>query len=122
MNSPTQKSGQDAEVRAEAFLISKGLQPVARNVFFKTGELDLVMRDGDTLVFVEVRRRKSNRFGSPAESITQSKQNKLILTALLYCQKYKVRSPWRIDVVTVLATSSLPPELNWLPSAITADG
>lgn len=121
MTSPTQKSGFRAEEAAEIYLESKGLQAVARNVHFKTGELDLIMQDKQTLVFVEVRYRKSKEFGSPAETVTASKQRKLIRSALLYCQKYNIRSPWRIDVVAICDRPDYPEkEIHWIPSAITA--
>ena len=112
--------GQNAEQQAERYLISKGLSPVARNVHFKTGELDLVMRDGEQLVFVEVRYRKNSAYGSAMESITTSKQQKLIRTALLYCQKNRISGPWRIDVIAITAAAAGRKEvLDWIPSAIT---
>lgn len=121
MTSPTQKVGYKAEEAAEAYLESQGLKAVERNVHFKTGELDLVMKDKDTLVFVEVRYRKNKRFGSPAETVTRSKQEKLVRTALLYCQKHNITSPWRIDVVAINdIKSSHEKEISWIPSAVTA--
>lgn len=121
MTSPTQKTGYKAEEAAESYLKSQGLEPMDRNVFFKTGELDLVMKDRETLVFVEVRYRKNKQFGSPAETVTRSKQEKLIRTALLYCQKNNVTSPWRIDVVAINdIINSHEKEISWIPSAVTA--
>lgn len=64
------------EQKARAFLETQGLTFVAANQNFKCGELDLIMQDGQTLVFVEVRQRKSNRFGSAVESIDYRKQQK----------------------------------------------
>ena len=66
-------SGAQAEALAAAFLASKGLAIVARNVRSRFGEIDLVARDGDTLVFVEVRLRRSARFGGASGSITGAK-------------------------------------------------
>ncbi|WP_417596683.1 YraN family protein [Oceanospirillum sp.] len=120
MSSPTQKTGHSAEEIAECYLEQQGLTPIERNVYFKTGEIDLVMHDNDTLVFVEVRFRKSSDFGSPAETVTRSKQDKLIRTALLYCQKNKISTPWRIDVVAMTHNPKTAFEINWIPSAITA--
>ncbi|OOV88435.1 YraN family protein [Oceanospirillum linum] len=120
MNSPTQKIGQTTEEIAEHYLMQQGLVPLERNVHFKTGEIDLVMLDKDTLVFVEVRFRKSSNFGSAAETVTRSKQDKLIRTALLYCQKNKIGTPWRIDVVAMTHNPKTALEINWIPSAITA--
>ncbi|WP_086481157.1 YraN family protein [Oceanospirillum sanctuarii] len=121
MTSPTQKAGYKAEDEAESYLISHGLTALERNVHFKTGELDLIMQDRDTLVFVEVRYRKNKRFGSPAETVTRSKQEKLIRSALLYCQKNNITSPWRIDVVAINDNpNSVAREISWIPSAVTA--
>jgi putative endonuclease len=76
--------GQRVEESGEYYLQQQGLQPIERNFNSRGGEIDLVMRDGAALVFVEVRFRKSDRFGTPAESITASKQRKLLQTARLY--------------------------------------
>lgn len=76
--------GQAVEQAAEYYLQQQGLQSLERNFNSRGGEIDLVMQDGDTLVFVEVRFRKSDRFGTPVESVTASKQRKLLQTAQLY--------------------------------------
>lgn len=64
------------EQKARAFLETQGLKFIAANQSFKCGELDLIMQEGQTVVFVEVRQRKSNRFGSAVESIDYRKQQK----------------------------------------------
>ncbi|KAA0216366.1 MAG: YraN family protein [Lautropia sp.] len=86
--SPTQASGDAAEARALAFLCGRGLRLVARNVASRLGEIDLVMRDGDTLVFVEVRSRASRSFGGAAASVGPAKQRRLRREA----QRYLVAS------------------------------
>ncbi|HGO5853527.1 TPA: YraN family protein [Mannheimia haemolytica] len=70
------QQGSFYEQKARVFLESQGLRFVAANQAFKGGELDLIMQDGQTVVFVEVRQRKSNRFGSAVESIDYRKQQK----------------------------------------------
>ena len=121
MKKTTQETGQNAELLAQYFLQEQGLIYIRRNVHFKTGEIDLVMQDKHCLVFIEVRYRQNKYYGSAAESITISKQKKLIRSALLYCQKYKVQSPWRIDVVAITPASlDQPLDINWIPSAITS--
>ena len=72
------------EQKARAYLETQGLKFIAANQTFKCGELDLVMADGDTIVFVEVRQRKSNRFGSAVESIDYRKQQKWINAANIW--------------------------------------
>ncbi|CAM5350492.1 YraN family protein [Rhodanobacter lindaniclasticus] len=95
-------AGNDFEQRACAELERAGLKPLARNYTTRHGELDLVMRDGDTVVFVEVRYRKSASHGDAAASVTTSKQAKLILAAQhwLAAHPQHARRPCRFDVVS----------------------
>lgn len=72
------------EQKARSFLEEQGLAFVAQNQFFRCGELDLIMREGKTFVFVEVRQRKSNYFGSAVESIDLKKQAKWLKSANLW--------------------------------------
>lgn len=78
------KQGEAFEQRAKVFLQAQGLKFIAQNQTFKVGELDLVMQDGSTTVFVEVRQRKSAYFGSAVESIDYRKQQKLLKAANLW--------------------------------------
>ncbi|MEG9481426.1 YraN family protein [Mannheimia sp. HC-2023] len=70
------EQGSFYEQKARVFLEQQGLRFVAANQYFKGGELDLIMQDGQTIVFVEVRQRKSDRYGSAVESIDYRKQQK----------------------------------------------
>ncbi len=83
-NTPPSLSGTDAEALALRFLEEQSLQLLRKNFSCKLGEVDLIMQDGISIVFVEVRFRKSNRFGSALESVTASKQRKLSVTAQYY--------------------------------------
>lgn len=78
------KQGEAYEQNAKQFLQQQGLHFVAQNQAFKVGELDLIMQEGNTIVFVEVRQRKSNRFGSAVESIDYRKQQKWLKAANLW--------------------------------------
>ncbi len=80
------KEGSAAEDAAADFLQQKGLKLIARNFRCPHGEIDLIMQDGKTLVFIEVRLRSSNSFGGAAMSITPSKQQKLKRSAERYMQ------------------------------------
>lgn len=84
MVAPLQRQGFDAEARALAWLVERGLVPVDRNVRFRGGEIDLVMRDGETLVFVEVRSRARTDFGGAAASVGPAKQRRLRREAQRY--------------------------------------
>ena len=105
--------GQSAETRAAAFLQSHGLKLVARNWRCRFGEIDLVMQDGVTLVFVEVRLRSRSDFGSAAASVTPAKQKKLLAAARQYLAALKALPPCRFDVVAL--SGSAAPE--WIRNA-----
>ena len=104
------------EQKARVYLETQGLKFIAANQTFKCGELDLVMTDGDTIVFVEVRQRKSNRFGSAVESIDYRKQQKWINAANIWLFTKRNQSldtaKCRFDVVAFEGDN--PP--LWLPN------
>ncbi len=83
--------------------MAKNLKLLEQNVNFRVGEIDLIMQDQQTLVFVEVRRRKHHKYGGALASITASKQKKLTRAALLYLQQKKLmdKVPCRFDLVAV---------------------
>jgi putative endonuclease len=105
--------GQSAEARAEAFLKTHGLTLVARNWRCRFGEIDLVMQDGPTLVFVEVRLRRRSDFGGAAASVTPAKQKKLLAAARQYLTTLKTFPPCRFDVVALSGNG--PPD--WIRNA-----
>jgi putative endonuclease len=96
--------GRAAEEAAAQFLRDQGLREVERNFRCHGGEIDLIMRHDEWLVFVEVRYRSSGRFGSAAESIATGKQRRLLHAARSYLMhKYHMSvPPVRIDVVAVM--------------------
>ena len=95
--------GKSAEDQACHFLIGRGLKLVTRNYRCRHGEIDLIMRDGRDLVFVEVRYRGSRRFAGSAETIDYHKQSKLAATAMHYLQSHPdaAARPSRFDVVAI---------------------
>ncbi len=111
-------SGKAAEDQALAFLQKKGLTLHQRNYACKSGELDLVMQEKDTLVFVEVRYRKSDDFGSAAESVNRQKIMRLNRTAEHFLQTFKLtdKQPCRFDIITVQPDSDHTQKnsVNWL--------
>lgn len=116
MPSPTGQRGSAVEDAALLHLRQAGLQPLARNVRYRGGELDLVMRDGTTTVFVEVRYRNHPGFGGGAASVDLRKRRKLVLAARLFLHRHAdlALQPCRFDVVEA---SGEPPRLNWLRDA-----
>jgi putative endonuclease len=108
-----QEIGQAGEDRALAFLQQQGLQLVERNFLCKVGELDLVMRDGAHLVFVEVRERSNPLFGGAAASISPAKRRRIVRAAKFYLLRFVKMPPCRIDVVAIDGE-----RINWLRNAI----
>ncbi len=93
--------GHQAEQIACDYLRQHGLQFITKNYHCRRGEIDLIMSDAGTLVFVEVRARRSDRFGSALESITADKQSRIIATAQQYLQQNRSQQNCRFDVVAV---------------------
>ena len=116
---PKKQSGNRAEALARAYLEKQGLSFCSANFLCKTGEIDLIMQDRDMLVFVEVRFRSATAHGSPAETITASKQRKLIRTASYFLQqRYGDRWPaCRFDVIGICGDLESGPNIHWIPSA-----
>jgi putative endonuclease len=114
---PLQARGFDAEARALELLRRHGLRPVDRNVRFKAGEIDLIMRDGVEWVFIEVRSRGQARFGGAAASVGWRKQQRVARAAQLYLLRRFGQSAWpacRFDVVAFEAD-----EPCWIRAAFT---
>jgi len=105
--------GQSAEKRAERLLAAHGLTCVARNWHCRFGEIDLIMQDGETRVFVEVRARSRADFGGAVASVTPAKQKKLIAAARLYLSTLNTLPPCRFDVVALSGDAT--PE--WIKNA-----
>jgi putative endonuclease len=98
--------GATGETAAAQFLAAKGYEIIDRNVRFRVGELDLIARDGETLVFVEVKTRLSHRVGTGEEAITPAKQRQLVRLAELYLAAMGGPQPLcRFDVVIVTAAA-----------------
>ena len=112
----SQSIGFDAEEKARHYLTEQGLTWVKSNYSCRMGEIDLIMRDHDYLVFIEVRARSRNTFGNAMESVTPSKQRKLHKTAAYYLQTFKLHEtyPCRFDIVSF---DGVPPEISWLKNA-----
>lgn len=117
----TGERGRRAESIAIAHLMAAGLKLLARNVRAGRGEIDAIMRDGGTLVFVEVRSRRSSKFGGAAETVGAIKQRRLIAAAHRFLQTHGPYrdSPCRFDVVEILGEEN-GAELKWIRDAFQA--
>jgi putative endonuclease len=113
----TRGVGDAKERLAEDYLKRRHLEPIARNHRCRFGEIDLVMRDGETLVFVEVRYRGSDRFGSPAETVDRRKQQRLAAAASHYLQAHPTVLSCRFDVVAVSGRD----RIEWIKNAFAVE-
>jgi putative endonuclease len=114
----TSERGARVEAAACRLLRRRGLKLLSSNFRSKYGELDLVMRDADCVVFVEVRYRRSERFGGAAMSVDQRKQLRLRRTAEYFLRRHPklAAQPCRFDVVCASGCSA-DPELEWIQRA-----
>ena len=108
-----QAQGQDWELAALAYLKRHHLTPVEQNFRCKAGEIDLIMRDGASLVFVEVRQRSGAGHGGAAASITPAKIRRLTRAAQVYLLRLPVTPPCRFDVVAIDGE-----QISWLKDVI----
>jgi putative endonuclease len=109
----SKSTGQFYEQQALMYLQQQGLTLVQQNYSCRFGEIDLVMREQQTLVFVEVKFRRSNHFGGAAAAVTLAKQQKLTRTALFYLQAVG-QQHCRFDVVAI---TEQPAEISWIKNA-----
>lgn len=109
-------AGQQAEDRALAYLQKQGLRLLDRNYRCKGGEIDLVMREGETLVFVEVRYRASTSHGGALASVGNRKQGRLIIAASHYLVSKSQDRPSRFDVIAVSPGAGLV-GIEWVKDA-----
>jgi len=116
----SRKIGALAEQHACEHLIAAGLTWVASNYSCRMGEIDLIMRDGAYLVFVEVRARSSQAFGGAMASVTYSKKQKLIKTALMYLMVNNIHDKESIRF-DVLSFEGAPAGVSWVKNAFGSD-
>jgi putative endonuclease len=113
-------TGRRGEAQAAGFLKKNGLKIMARNVRAGCDEIDLIARQGDTLVFVEVKTRKNEDFGRPAAAVDRAKRKKLSRAAIHFLKQRKLRPPnIRFDVVEIVGEK---PEIRHIPNAFQLEG
>ncbi|MBC7196082.1 MAG: YraN family protein, partial [Deferribacterales bacterium] len=94
--------GKKGEELALNFLENNGYKLIEKNFKSKFGEIDLIMKDGEVIVFVEVKYRLSEDYGSPKDAVTYEKMKKIIKTAEYFIVKNNLNSLYRFDVVSIL--------------------
>jgi len=118
MYPPAGKRGQAAERQAEDYLKAQGLSLRARNYRCKAGEIDLIMQEGQTLVFVEVRMRRRQGYASAAETLDGRKQRKLMRAAQHYLMRHGLTDKLncRFDLVA-FDSGAGDTQTQWIPNA-----
>lgn len=114
--------GTQVEIAARRHLLLAGLEDIAANASCRLGEIDLVMADGDIVVFIEVRYRAGDAFGGGAASVDFAKQRRLVLAAEHFLRRTPsiAQRPCRFDVIEATGDPECP-ALRWLRGAFRAD-
>ncbi len=111
--------GERYESFASKYLTGKGLKIIESNFTTKVGELDLILKEKNTVVFVEVKYRKQTHYGHAAEMVTPAKQRKLVKTAMIWLTKNNL-SPYETDFrFDVVAIHDEGRQVEWIKNAIT---
>ena len=121
MSKPNRK-GLRYEDQARKYLQSQGLSLLTQNFSSRYGEIDLIMRDRETICFVEVKFRNSMAYGGAASSIPVSKQRKIVKTALFYIAGHKqlASQPLRFDAFLIQRQSDGSERIDWIQNAFYA--
>lgn len=112
-------TGNHYEALAKTYLLRQGLTFIEQNFHVRRGEIDLIFRHNDTIVFVEVKYRKSPHFGHAAEMVTRSKMNKLWLAAQHWLRQHHYNSEqiaFRFDVIAIHQQGQ---DIEWIQNVIT---
>ena len=119
MKKTTRNIGQEAESCCCDYLQKQGLNLIEKNFHCRFGEIDLVMKENNTIVFIEVRYRKNNHFGGAAASVTPAKQKKVRTSAESYLQINAIKNNARIDVVAMTENPDNVDgfSFNWIKNA-----
>ncbi|HWR62551.1 MAG TPA: YraN family protein [Clostridia bacterium] len=115
--------GAFGESLAADWLAENGYRVLDRNFSCKAGEADIIAMQGDTVVFIEVKTRSSDRFGLPSEAVSAAKQRKLVKTALYYLQKKRLLDYMcRFDVMEIIADEENDSRINLIEDAFRYSG
>jgi putative endonuclease len=114
-----QSFGKTGEEIARDYLERQGYQILDTNFRTRFGEIDIVAREGDIFVFVEVKARRGISFGLPEEAVTFRKQNKIIRMGLWYLrEKHMEEVSWRIDVISIIMPLNREPKIKLIKNAV----
>ena len=107
--------GKIGEDLAEKYLVGKDYYILARNYHSRFGEIDIIASDGSSIIFVEVKTRTQNQFGTPLEAITSHKLSKMIKTSQFYLTQRNMHTyPYRFDAIEIIIRNEEKPIINHL--------
>ena len=112
-----QRIGKWGEETATEYLTQKGCEIVARNVRTPYGEIDIIVKQGDITIFVEVKTRTSNAMGLPEESINTRKREHMLAAADHYAAEHEI-DHWQIDVIAIEGKPESTPKITHFENAI----
>jgi putative endonuclease len=112
-----QSLGSEGEALAAEFLRKKGYRIIAKNYKTSIGEIDIIAKDGDTFVFLEVKTRTNETFGYPFEAVNGHKRRKIKNVALLFLKRMKEEVPARFDVLSISSTGDGRQEITHIKDA-----
>jgi putative endonuclease len=117
---PSAAFGRSGEVLARSYLEARGYRFVTSNWHCRAGELDLIMIDGQELVFIEVKARHGERSGRAEEAVSRSKSRKMLAAAEWFITKHPEYHElfWRCDLIAINYTSNGPPDIAHYVNAI----
>jgi putative endonuclease len=113
-----QRIGKWGEQAAAEFLLQRGYVIIAQNYRTPYGEIDVIARQGDITIFIEVKTRTSNKMGLPEESITARKRQHMLSAAAHYAAASEIEH-WQIDVISIEGNPGLQPNIIHFENAIT---
>jgi putative endonuclease len=112
-----QRIGKWGEETAAEYLIQHGYEIIARNVRTPYGEIDIIAKQADITIFIEVKTRTSNKMGLPEESITPRKREHMLAAADHYAAEHKI-DHWQIDVISIEGKPGLKPVITYFERAL----
>lgn len=113
-----QRVGKWGEEIAAEYLAKRGCEIVARNARTPYGEIDIIVKQNDAIIFVEVKTRTSDKMGLPEESITARKRQHMISAAEHYAAEHEI-DRWQIDVIAIEGKPGSAPKITYFENAIT---
>jgi len=118
MEKTKKETGNRGEEIAVELLTKKGYEIIERNYHFGHGEIDIIAKEKDVLVFVEVKTRKNLEFGEPELAVTKNKQRQIRKIAESYLYEKEISDQdCRIDVIAIMMQEKLPPKINHIENA-----